>query len=151
MVYGSGCQLGVGLGLCLLVAFTWAESARAATVAWSAPPECNDPRPTTEEAERLPGRPLVEVETVDFEVSIARADERDWSATLVTIAQRSHERRERVLRGTSCNEVTAAAAVALAMVVDASEPTPHADEATQPQDATSRQLKTLPESDRSSR
>ena len=133
MVRGSGCQLSEVLGLCLLAAFTWAESARAATVAWSAPPECNDPRPTTEEAERLLGRPLADVETVDFEVNIARADERDWSATLVTIAQRSHERRERVLRGTSCNEVTAAAAVALAMVVDASEPKPHADEATLPE------------------
>jgi hypothetical protein len=129
MARWSGWRWSVGRGLCVLVAFIWAGSARAATVAWNAPPECDDPRQTTEEAERLLGRPLAEVENVDFEVRIARAGKRDWSASLVTIGQRSHERRERVLRGTSCNEVTAAAAVALAMVVDASEPKPRADEA----------------------
>jgi hypothetical protein len=125
----GGWQSSVRLRFWLLAPFAWAASARAATVTWSAPPECDDPRQTTEEAERLLGRSLAEIQAVDFEVNVARAGERDWSATLVTISQPSHERRERVLRGTSCNEVTAAAGVALAMVVDASEQKPHTEEA----------------------
>jgi hypothetical protein len=125
----GGWQSSVRLRFWLLAPFALAASARAATVTWSAPPECDDPRQTTEEAERLLGRSLAEIQAVDFEVNVARAGERDWSATLVTISQPSHERRERVLRGTSCNEVTAAAGVALAMVVDASEQKPHTEEA----------------------
>lgn len=99
-----------------------AVRARAAEVAWHAPAECADPRQTLEEAERLLGRQLVGVKAVDFDVSITSDREAQWTLTLATVDRGSGERRERVLNGASCSEVTAAAAVALAMVVDASEP-----------------------------
>jgi len=74
-----------------------------------------------EEAERLLGRPLAGVQAVDFEVEI-REEGALWVLTLATVERTSNQRRERVLQGASCEEVTSAAAVAVAMVVEASEP-----------------------------
>jgi hypothetical protein len=95
--------------------------ARAAEVTWRAPPECSESHGTREEAERLLGRPLRSIDSVDFEVLIEEGPGGPWSLTLVTIERKDGVRRERVLQGASCDEVAAAAAVALAMVIDAGQ------------------------------
>ena len=106
--------------------------ARAAEIAWHAPAECADPRQTVEEAERLLGRSLAGVQVVDFDVKITNDQEAGWTLTLATVDRRSGERRERTLNGASCSEVTSAAAVALAMVVEASDPSPNPDDRVEP-------------------
>jgi hypothetical protein len=95
----------------------------AADVRWLGPPGCTDARGTLEEAERLLGRPLSAVNSLDFEVRITD-DDGKWKLKLGTVERASGDRRERELVGESCDEVTAAAAVALAMVVSSSEPAP---------------------------
>lgn len=112
----------VGVGATLVVSLASAPESRAAEVAWRGPPECADGRATTEEAERLLGHTIKEVSSVDFEVAVTASDERSWTLHLVTLSRANHERRERLLTGTSCDEVVAAAAVAMAMVVNGSEP-----------------------------
>jgi hypothetical protein len=111
----------------LLGELTGTRACWAAEVRWVSPPGCTDPRGTVEEAERLLGRSLDSVRSLDFDVRITD-DEGRWRLKLGTVERATGERRERELSGGSCDEVTAAAAVALAMVVNASEP--HADEVT---------------------
>jgi hypothetical protein len=105
------------------------SSANAAEVAWQAPAECSDPRQTLEETERLLGSPLHDVDTLDFEVSIAQDGPQRWALKLTTVDRRTRERRARSLSGASCDEVMSAAAVAMAMVVNATTPGPTGESA----------------------
>jgi hypothetical protein len=101
----------------------------AADVRWLAPPGCTDARATLEEAERLLGQPLAAFGALDFDVRITATDGK-WQLKLGTVDRATGERRERVLEGKSCGEVTSAAAVAMAMVIDskqASAPEPAAE------------------------
>jgi hypothetical protein len=107
-----------------------AAPAQAAEVAWHGPAECADPRQTLEEAERLLGRSLGGVQAADFEINVANEGEQRWTLALTTTERRTGDRRQRVLTGKSCAEVTSTAAVALAMVVEASESS--ASDRTQP-------------------
>lgn len=102
-------------------AFLSTRPSVAAEVRWLAPPGCTDPRGTLEEAERVLGRPISAVESLDFDVRIAD-DDGQWTLRLGAVERATGQRRERQLAGASCDEVTAAAAVALAMIVSSSEP-----------------------------
>jgi hypothetical protein len=100
--------------LCQLAA---THTVAAADVRWLAPPDCADARATLEETERLLGRPLAAFEALDFDVRITEIDGK-WRLKLGTVERETGDRRERVLEGKSCGEVTSAAAVAMAMVID---------------------------------
>jgi hypothetical protein len=95
--------------------------ARASELIWHGPEDCSDSRSTVEEAERLLGRRLAEIDVVDFDVTIEQLQPGRWSLRLAALERKTGEKRERVVEGASCSEVTAAAAVALAMVINAGE------------------------------
>ena len=74
----------------------------------------------TAQVERLIGRSLRDVAAVDFEVSVQHVAGRPTPWTLVVrtlVPDTAIEPRTRELNGASCAEVTDAAAVAIAMVV----------------------------------
>jgi hypothetical protein len=106
------CCLVLGLGL------SWSAEVRAAELAWSAPAECPARAQVEAQVERVLGRPLREVEGIDFSVRIEREQRRRFRLEL-TSESRAHTRlpRERVLFGRSCAEVADAAALAIAMAV----------------------------------
>src|SRR5262245_12771108 len=105
------CSVAVSLGLWCV-----ASSARAADLAWSAPAECPERSHVEREVERLLGRPLRDVEGIDFSVQIVREERRRWRVVLVSTS-RAHRRlpRERELVGQSCAEVVEAGGVLVAM------------------------------------
>lgn len=109
------------LGARVLASLFIAAECRAASVSWSGTDECTERCATVEEAERLLGRSLQEVDSVDFELDVSKASDGSWLLRLVTASRATQERRERLLSGASCDEVAAAAAVAMAMVVNSSE------------------------------
>jgi hypothetical protein len=115
-----------------LQALTFAAPAVAAGVAWQAPADCVEARATIEEAERLLGRPLSSVDWLDFDIVVTHPAS-GWSLTLGALDRRTGVRRERVLSGSSCDEVTKAGAVALAMVVDGGESTPEQPPVAEPE------------------
>jgi hypothetical protein len=92
--------------------------ARAAELRWSAPDDCASRGAAQEQIERLVGRPLTEVDGVDFVASIERASAHEYRVTLHTILRDDGKPRTRVLIGSSCAEVADAAAVAIAIAIE---------------------------------
>lgn len=96
--------------------FTVLEPARAAPLRWSAPADCARRETVEARIEELSGRSLATLDDPSFEVNVAH-DGDAWQLTLVTETAGATSRRE--LSGRSCDEVTAAAAVAMAMAIRA--------------------------------
>jgi hypothetical protein len=111
------CALHVAFGFAALIG---PVPAYAADLAWTAPGDCATRASAQEQIERLVGRSLAEVEHVDFQVEIARSGAREWRVAVRTIA-RDGGARVRELTGASCAEVADAAAVAIAMAIEASD------------------------------
>lgn len=100
-----------------------AGRASAANVTWRAPSSCSESRSLVEQAERLLGRPLDSVDSVDFEIAVHEHDDGRWTVSLDAVERFTGERRRRELSGLSCAEVTDMAAVAVAMTVESGEST----------------------------
>jgi hypothetical protein len=99
--------------------FAAAPHARAATVEWSSPADCERAEVVEARVEELVGRPLASVDEPNFQVNVTEAPGQ-WNLTLVTRTGGGTSRRE--LSGQSCGEVTEAAAVAMAMAIRAAVP-----------------------------
>jgi hypothetical protein len=97
-----------------------AAPAHAADLAWTALDDCATRASAQEQIERLVGRPLTEVENVDFAVEIVRSGAREWRVAVRTLAHDGGPR-VRELTGATCTEVADAAAVAIAMAIEASD------------------------------
>jgi len=112
--------------LCALATLVCALSApfaaRAAELQVSAPGQCTDADAIRAQVENLIGRPLADVERVDFAVAInARASGDFLLALRITERDGSAEARTRELLGASCAEASEAAAVAIALAITGDE------------------------------
>jgi hypothetical protein len=93
----------------------------AANLELQAPDACPAVDSIREEVERLVGRPLSEVEAIDFHVEI-RENGREWRVVVESVTRAEpRDSRARELKGASCAEVADAAAVAMAMAIHATE------------------------------
>ncbi len=93
--------------------------AHAAELSWSAPEGCPERAEIEEKIERVVGRPLAEVGRLNIDVTLSGGGER-WSMRMRTqLHGQPHGdgAGERTIEGTSCAEVSEAAAVAVAMAV----------------------------------
>jgi hypothetical protein len=108
-------------GLAFFVVF-YATRVSAAELTWESPAECRQSSRTLEQVERLIGRGFSEVDTVDFAVTINRRSDGSWRLLLSSRRRNEQEQdRTRELVGSSCDEVTSAVAVAIAMAIEESE------------------------------
>lgn len=119
-------QVGGCLGLLLFNA-----PAVASEIHWRGAAGCLREQELTEQVEAAIGRPLRAIDGLDFEVDVEPEGDATWSLRLVTVRRRDAARSQRQLRGSSCVEVTDAAAVAIALAIgpkpaDASETPPPA-------------------------
>jgi len=112
----------------MLALLSRTRTGEAAELGWSAPPDCARAEFVATRVEDLVGRPLAEVEGLDFGVTV----ERDGTAWKLSLATRvgSEPASSRVFTGQSCSEVSDAAAVAMAMAIRGSAPVPPANEPT---------------------
>jgi hypothetical protein len=98
----------------------WTAPCRGAEIRWTAPPDCDLRSQVQLQAGKLLGRPLAEVDTVDFELTLAVHGGR-WRVDLVSIERARAERRARVLSGGSCAEAADTAAVAISLAIRSTE------------------------------
>lgn len=114
--------------LALAAAFVaWATPsvARGAGLGWDGPADCARAPMVALRVEDLTKRPLEAVEHLDFEITVAR-DGVAWNLTLVTRTS-GREPSQRAFTGANCDEVSNAAAVAVAMAIQAAEQPPTAE------------------------
>jgi hypothetical protein len=109
-------RLGLVIGVFGLAA---TKPTHAATLAWNSPSDCERADAVEARVEELVGRPLATVEEPNFEVSVVGSGE-TWTLAIVTEGAGKTSRRE--LRGRSCDEITDAAAVAMALTIRARAP-----------------------------
>jgi hypothetical protein len=108
----------LGLGL-WLVGLAPGSGARAAELTVTASAACSPKASIEAQVERLTERSLAQVDGVDFELRIERVAAEDWRLTLRMLSRDGTRRpRRRELAGASCADVTAAAAVAIAMAIE---------------------------------
>lgn len=109
-----------------LAALGSAPDVAARELTWKGPAACQQSAYVAEQIEALTGRSLVSIEDYDFSVEVAEGPGPTWELVLVTKPRGAAEQSERRFRGTSCSEVSDAAAVAIAMTLrgDAAEPRP---------------------------
>jgi hypothetical protein len=87
---------------------------------------CAEAAAITEQAEGLLGRPLAEVDGVDFDVDISPRSKQRWLARIDAVSRADGSRRTREITGRDCAEVAGAAAVAIAMSIDSDRTAPEA-------------------------
>jgi hypothetical protein len=93
--------------------------ANAAEVAFDAPSECERAENVRDQIERLIGRPLEGVLSADFAIKVVRSGVNAWNATVQATPRGGAEGpRARKITGQSCAEVTAAAAVSIAIAIE---------------------------------
>jgi hypothetical protein len=107
----------------LLAALGTAPDVTARELTWKAPAACQQSAYVAEQIETMTGRSLVSIEDYDFSVEVAEGPGPTWELLLVTKPRGAAEQSERRFRGTSCSEVSDAAAVAIALTLrgDAAE------------------------------
>lgn len=108
-------------GLIAIALVAWASAARAqdgATIAWDAPAGCPDAESLRRAVEAQLGVPLTDpsVPAVRIDVRARGDDRRGWRVTIVM------EGGERTIEGATCVEVTAAAALVIALALVPDEP-----------------------------
>jgi hypothetical protein len=133
---------GLGLlrvsALALVSTFVGAEQVLAADIEWRSSAECDQRQRVAEEAERLIGQPLGEVDFADFMVTIRDLPDRRVELKIDTKPRNPGlDPSSRTLVGASCGELGEAAALAMAMTVSAyqarlEEPPPARVEAVAP-------------------
>jgi hypothetical protein len=93
--------------------------AHAAEIQFEGPSECEPAENVRDQVERLIGRPLETVAGADFAVKVVGPSASAWSATVqVTPRGGTEEPSARTISGQSCAEVTAAAAISIAMAIE---------------------------------
>jgi len=105
---------------CAAAVFSADRDAWSAEVRVHAPDDCADAGAITEQVDGLLGRGLTAVDGVDFEVDIAAASKQAWRVRVDAVSRADGSRRTREIAGRGCAELAEAAAVAIAMSVDAS-------------------------------
>jgi hypothetical protein len=108
-----------GLGLAGALAFG-APAAGAAEVRWNAPESCQRAAIVGEQVEGLIGRSLSSVESPSFLVTVTERNS-GWRVEVITLGS---TRSTRTLDGPTCDAVTDAAGVAMAMAIRAADPSP---------------------------
>lgn len=101
----------------VLSALLLSAKAHAAELRFAAPPECAVSDGVREQVQGLTGGALAEVEGIDFELEVQK-DGSSWNLILRTLRRGESTAGTRRLSGSSCAEVTDAAAVAIAMAVN---------------------------------
>jgi hypothetical protein len=109
----------IGVGIGCTAAILGGDRAWSAEVRVRAVDSCADVSAITEQAEVLLGRPLASVEGVDFEVDISAGAAPAWRLRVDTVDRADGSRRTREIAGHGCAELADAAAVAIAMSVNA--------------------------------
>jgi hypothetical protein len=113
---------GACCALSTVVALAMPLAARAAELRVSAPEPCAEAAAIRAQVESLIGRPLAEVERVDFDVAITARPGGDFMLTLrISEREAGAEAGTRELLGASCAEVSDAAAVAIALAITGDE------------------------------
>ena len=105
--------------LCWLTGSIQAGQVRAAEVEWSAPAQCGDPSSLVSQIDVLSQQPLAAVGDVDFSVHLERDSAGPWRLVLRTRERRNGSESVRELSTASCEEAKDAAAVAIAMAIEA--------------------------------
>jgi hypothetical protein len=94
-------------------------TASAAEVAVDAPSECEGSENVRDQIERLIGKPLAAARSADFAIKVVRSGGNEWNATVQVTPRGGIEGpRARNITGQSCAEVTAAAAVSIAIAIE---------------------------------
>jgi hypothetical protein len=101
----------------MLAALTSAPDVGARELEWNAPAACQQSAYVAEQVETLTGRSLASIEEYDFSIEVAAGPGPTWELLLVTKPRGAAEQSERRFRGTSCSEVSDAAAVAISMTL----------------------------------
>lgn len=123
-------QAAIGIGIASLTVATWTVDARAAELAWLAPDECPEQASIETDLQELIGQTITEAPAVRFVAKVDKLADGTWRAELSTTGRSPGTR---TLTGPSCAEVSRAAVVAMALVVNsdreqqASEPKPKQD------------------------
>jgi len=95
------------------------RDAWSAEVRVRAPDDCADAGAITEQVDGLLGRALATVDGVDFDVDVAAVSKQAWRVRVDAVSRADGSRRTREIAGHGCAELAEAAAVAIAMSVDA--------------------------------
>jgi hypothetical protein len=101
-----------------------ASAAQAADVRLRASGECATRAELVDQVDELLGRPIADVEGLDFEVEINQGAGHKWRLQVVTVARADGARRSRQIDGADCAQLAEAAAVAITMSVQARPVTP---------------------------
>jgi len=90
---------------------------QAAEVRVNATGACATREELVDEVDGLLGRPVAQVEGLDFEVEIHQVVSKRWALQLTSTSRPDGARRSREITGATCSEMAEAAAVAIAMSV----------------------------------
>lgn len=107
-------------GLVFLACLVTWGNAQAADIRVHASRDCADRADIADQVETLLGRPVAEVEGLDFDVDIAEVPEHRWRLRLATIGRADGAKRSREIDGSGCAQLADAAAVAIAMSIRSS-------------------------------
>lgn len=94
-----------------------AGEADAADVRLRAAGECAERSDIADQVDGLLGRPVAEVQGLDFDVDIRERPDGGWRLRLVTIGRADGAKRSREIDGAGCAQLADAAAVAIAMSI----------------------------------
>jgi len=108
-------QISVGSAVLCFASSSW-----AAEIRWSGEESCRRESEVDAQVESATGRRVSSLEIADFELSVKSLTREQWSLELTTVRRADGVRSTRTIRGTSCVEVTDAAAVAIALAIGSS-------------------------------
>ena len=94
----------------------------AAEVRWLGDESCRRELEVREQVETMTARPVSSVEIADFELNVKSLAQDRWTLELTTVRREDGARSTRAIKGATCNEVTDAVAVAIALAIGPKEP-----------------------------
>lgn len=94
---------------------TWSLDAQAAELTWNAPNECPERASIEADLEELIGQPITEAPVIRLIAEVSQLEDGTWRAEISTTGRSPGTR---TLTGPSCGEVSRAAVVAMALVVN---------------------------------
>jgi len=94
-----------------------AREGNAAEIQIHASHDCATRADVADQVDALLGRPVSEVEGLDFDVDIAERPEHRWRLRLATINRADGARRSREIEGSGCAQLADAAAIAITMSI----------------------------------
>src|SRR6478609_2274000 len=99
----------------------FAVSSAAADIRWSGDESCRRESEVSAQVEAATGRPNSSVEVADFELRVKSLSRTQWSLELSTVRRADRARSTRTIHGATCEEVTDAAAVVIALAIGPSQ------------------------------